>query len=43
MQGRAEEGEREGGEVSIPTLEMGNPGPDKSTDFPWVTQSQKQT
>lgn len=24
------------------TLEMGNPGPGKSTDFPWVTQSQGQ-
>lgn len=45
MQGTAGDREREGVKCiwSVYTLEMGNQGPDKGSDFPWVTQNQKQT
>ena len=37
-------GQRKGGkEEYIHTSEMRNSSPDKSLDFPWVTQSRKQT
>lgn len=42
MQGTADDREREGANSSIYTQEMGDARPDKSTDFPWATQSQGQ-
>lgn len=42
MQGTAGDRKRRS-EVYIHTLEVGNWGSDKSTDFPWVIQNQKQT